>query len=737
MSLKSTVEDYSLEIIGRCQAGERRCERLVSADFASDAPKNLARTLLEVFRYLARVTTTIVRRIDWAANDDVIDKTIRNLRVLDAQLKEFGAHIRYVESARTDRLPWQVIPSFEKLVEALRPHAQVMLRPMWHYNYATIVSDLRELYLNELQEWEFYTPDVDVESTIVSPLNDAFHIISFPALERDNILLHSVIGHELGHLVAAQLVERSKSTFLSDVQTQIETATDEALIREGITEQTAPLWYQQYRTTRLTDSSRTCLTYWERAMEEVLADAVGAVLFGPAALFSTFDVAVQSGFDLAPSPRNNHYPPWRTRLREVLRVVEGVAPNTLIASSEMFRMGAPVALMEQAERLGIDGASRAARVNERIATIRDIAASGNDAAAINNYVYAKIAYSTLQSYVASATDDIKRLLGKRVFDERRVRPALPLLIERLDAGIPPNAEHDRPSRRLSRVGVVEVLNSAWYHKASLALPAPTDDDRDVFERVRSQRNRLTLKAIEFTHLATEHPPRRIRKSTRQQSFGGTGVLTSDDIHDYMERPSILERIILTPLFDADQSLVDAALDVRLGTEFILFRKETFNALDIASTETLPSDIGRYQERVVRRIREPFVLHPRQLVIGSTLEYIQLPPTLMAYVVGKSTWGRTGLVIATATKVDPGFRGCITLEMINEGEVPLVLLPGIPIAQLVFHRTDRPIHYSGVYSCPIGPEFPRFTSIVGEARFWLPRESQKSARKRQHHRKPTV
>ena len=57
------------------------------------------------------------------------------------------------------------------------------------------------------------------------------------------------------------------------------------------------------------------------------------------------------------------------------------------------------------------------------------------------------------------------------------------------------------------------------------------------------------------------------------------------------------------------------------------------------------------------------------------EYVQLPPGLMCYVIGKSSWGRMGLIIATATKVDPGFKGCITLEIVNEGEIPLVLYPG--------------------------------------------------------------
>src|SRR5262245_21670570 len=141
LSQKSTIEEYSLEIIARCQAGEARCNRLVGADFASDAPRALARTLLNVFGYLSRVSAAIVKSIDWDGSNILVEKATKNLRVLDSQAKEFGAHIRYVESALTDRLPWQVIPSFEKLVELLRPGSQVMLRPMWHYNYATIVSD--------------------------------------------------------------------------------------------------------------------------------------------------------------------------------------------------------------------------------------------------------------------------------------------------------------------------------------------------------------------------------------------------------------------------------------------------------------------------------------------------------------------------------------------------------------------------------------------------------------------
>src|SRR5262249_53553879 len=79
--------------------------------------------------------------------------------------------------------------------------------------------------------------------------------------------------------------------------------------------------------------------------------------------------------------------------------------------------------------------------------------------------------------------------------------------------------------------------------------------------------------------------------------------------------------------------------------------------------------------------------------------------------------RMGLVIATATKVDPGFRGCITLEIINEGEVPLILYPGLPIAQLVFHTTSSPSAYSGSYHPPLGPHFPHLTPAAPLRAFW--------------------
>jgi dCTP deaminase len=720
LSLKSVVEGYALEIAARASAGRVRCERLATADFVSNAPRNLIKTLQNIFEYLEKVTPIVVSKIDWTQNPNQVEKDINVLRVLDYELKDFASHIRYVESARTDKLPWQIIPSFEKMVEYLKPGAQVMLRPMWHYNYATIVSNIRDVYLSKLQEYEFYLPEIDVESSILSPLGSAFHIISFPALERDNILLHSLIGHEIGHLIAQELVESDAADFLDRVQPEIEKATDDELKDKGITEKDFGLLFKQYRAKRIAENSKLCLLFWSRALEEILSDIVGAVLFGPAALFSTLEIAIQIGFDLPPESRNNYYPPWRTRIRHVFNVVEDIAGDLLSVDSKLFKMDAPVGLRHIHEKLGLSATSRAELVNERVKTIRDIINKNDDLIQIRQNPFGYIAYNGLKEYIVKHTESIKQAVGRKAFTQRRLSKLLPVLIERLDAGITPNSEHDMPSRKSARVGVVEVLNSAWYHKTSLSVSSEDTDALELLENVRSQRNRLTLKSIEYTFLSDEHPPQTIRKKeTSSLTELSNGVLTADDLQDWMEKDSITQRLIVTPLFDPVQSIGKAAVDVRLGTEFILFKKETFQSLDVTSAGSMIGEIPRYRQRVVRRIKEPFILHPGQLVIGSTMEYIQIPPGLMAYVIGKSTWGRTGLIIATATKVDPGFKGCITLEIVNEGEVPLVLVPGIPIAQLVLHCTTQPVSYDGVYSCPIGPEFPRFEKLISASSFWLP------------------
>ncbi|MEW5724531.1 MAG: hypothetical protein AB1896_15580, partial [Thermodesulfobacteriota bacterium] len=85
--------------------------------------------------------------------------------------------------------------------------------------------------------------------------------------------------------------------------------------------------------------------------------------------------------------------------------------------------------------------------------------------------------------------------------------------------------------------------------------------------------------------------------------------------------------------------------------------------------------------------EAFVLHPKAFVLGITLEWFRLPANRAATVIGRSSWGRYGLIIATATGVHPGFTGCLALELSNIGEIPITIKPGTTICQIFVHKVE--------------------------------------------------
>ena len=104
------------------------------------------------------------------------------------------------------------------------------------------------------------------------------------------------------------------------------------------------------------------------------------------------------------------------------------------------------------------------------------------------------------------------------------------------------------------------------------------------------------------------------------------------------------------------------------------------------------------------------IHTKEFVLGVTLEWIRLPSNRAAYVVGRSSWGRHGLIIATATGVHPGFTGCLTLELSNVGEIPITVKPGTTICQLFIHEVRGLDLEEATHSSFIGRRKPTLGTI---------------------------
>jgi deoxycytidine triphosphate deaminase len=167
-------------------------------------------------------------------------------------------------------------------------------------------------------------------------------------------------------------------------------------------------------------------------------------------------------------------------------------------------------------------------------------------------------------------------------------------------------------------------------------------------------------------------------------------------------------LVVTPIL-SERQIGEASLDVRLGNQFIVFRTHRFGIFEAIGGEKKIQP-RKIQELQIIPFGDRLVLHPGVLVLSSTFEYVAIPRDLECQIEGRSSWARLGLQIATASAIEPGFKGVITFELSNVSTVPLTLVPGIRIAQLFLRQVRRPLKnpYSGErkYRCPIGPEFSR-------------------------------
>jgi dCTP deaminase len=141
------------------------------------------------------------------------------------------------------------------------------------------------------------------------------------------------------------------------------------------------------------------------------------------------------------------------------------------------------------------------------------------------------------------------------------------------------------------------------------------------------------------------------------------------------------RLVIDPFDDA--LVQPASVDVRLGTQFRVMRNSRMTHID----PTVDND--GLMETVEVADGEPFVLHPGEFALGHTAEHFELCDDIVGIVNGKSSLGRLGLQVhATAGFVDPGFAGVIVLELSNVATLPILLRPGMKVAQMVFQRLDR-------------------------------------------------
>jgi len=188
------------------------------------------------------------------------------------------------------------------------------------------------------------------------------------------------------------------------------------------------------------------------------------------------------------------------------------------------------------------------------------------------------------------------------------------------------------------------------------------------------------------------------KGTRILNLLGTGKLT------------------IVPLLAGKVDFRETSVDLHLGHHFLVPRRgdlETLKPLDATGAPggpLQPESVGL--QPLWLPVGSTIHLHPREFLLAATLEYVGLPPSVCAQVMGRSRWARVGLVVQMASFVHPGYRGCLTLEMQNLGSTPIQLQPYLRVAHLVLEPASDSVGGRGTtrqsapsqITCAVRPEY---------------------------------
>src|SRR6059058_886561 len=155
------------------------------------------------------------------------------------------------------------------------------------------------------------------------------------------------------------------------------------------------------------------------------------------------------------------------------------------------------------------------------------------------------------------------------------------------------------------------------------------------------------------------------------------------LSDRSIREEIAKGSIEIDPFD-ERCLQPSSVDLHVDRTFRTFHNARYPFIDVKVDQPDLTELVEVEGDT------PFILHPGEFVLGSTLERITLPNDVVARLEGKSSLGRLGLLIhSTAGFIDPGFDGHVTLELSNVANLPITIYNAMKIGQISFMQMTEP------------------------------------------------
>ena len=152
-----------------------------------------------------------------------------------------------------------------------------------------------------------------------------------------------------------------------------------------------------------------------------------------------------------------------------------------------------------------------------------------------------------------------------------------------------------------------------------------------------------------------------------------------------------ESLFIDPLLERDSQVNATGVDLRLGYDFLVSITTRRPSIELAPNgDRGRRSIASYFQETRRDLGDTFLLYPNQVALTTTLEYVSIPRNMFADIVTRSSFNRLGVQLATS--VQPGYRGCVSLELVNHGQSPIELVVGGRIVEARFYEIDGELDY---------------------------------------------
>ena len=415
----------------------------------------------------------------------------------------------YINNSSMDLVPWSLIDSVQNKIRSIFPEKKIdlFLCAQWENNFSIALKNMREFYEDEFQDiLEVLDPKFikkALDAFDDKPFdNKELYLLQVPVTERMNPLRLSLIGHEIGHIVAEKiLTEDFKRPFLDNLA-DILLEYDE----DG----------QFY-----SDNYNIVIYLWERALEEYLADYFSVKIWGIASAFSIYSFAIENNFNEPVEPIKENiyhgYPSWSRRLKVVKTALERM--DLLNIEVDRFYnkrfpkeklMDIEPILIKWFESLDRKSGEKKKMLNNYLKEIssmtEDIEFSHHGS--IDPEV--QIAYSQIKKAFFEAIDIIDEKYQEHFYDSETLYKQVPWLLMLLESGITPNEYYVNdnlmnPDDKIERepASLASILNAMciWYIMSDGFTKCSTSEKNE--EKLITSMQ-LTLRAIETSHLQKKY-----------------------------------------------------------------------------------------------------------------------------------------------------------------------------------------------------------------------------------------